>query len=171
MAYGLRQVPQCWQQQHHPSGGIVPLARHRSADGLKPDFTSIFIVKMPLVGLEATAILPSPLSDAAAVHEAVAIDVTEGPWLFDFLPREPRNPRIIARLLAGDSVPAMARVRQIRALPPSRLCFSVGACSLSEQEAVARAKEFQREWNRDLQLFKMDCRHHTRELVAALFKG
>ena len=136
---------------------------------------SIYVLKLPLIGMEGLGALPQPLYGPAALHEAVVVQATAAedgpPWMYDFVPQDATNPATIASLLAGRAVPSQARTQQLRALPARRggeTCRLAGVTLCSYADALERAAAFQEGWRYGLQLFKRDCRDHTRELVAAL---
>lgn len=123
----------------------------------------IYIARMPLIGLEALDLLPGVALHAAVIIEEV--DHERSTWLFDFLPQDATLPSTIAQLLAGMSVPAKARVKQLTRVPQRR-CRLVGHAL--RPDAVAQATSFQASWSKELVVFKQDCRHHVRSLVFEL---
>lgn len=133
---------------------------------------SVYLLKTPLEGMEALSLLPDPFHSTAALHVGVVLSTTDGAnWVFDFLPQQPTDPAVIVQLLSGGAVPAQARVRSLSALPRRR-CEFQGATALPSYDALAVAHQFQQEWGElELQLFKLDCRDHARQLVAVLLGG
>jgi hypothetical protein len=131
-------------------------------------FPSLYIAKFPLVGFEMVENLPPIFSDPAALHVALIIECVEnGIWLFDFLPENPTNPLILARLLSnGGGVPGQARSRHLKTLPRQR-CRAAGASV--HLNAVDRARAMGEKWDKsELKLFKRDCRHFVNALVSEL---
>lgn len=131
-------------------------------------YPSLYIAKFPLVGFEIIENLPPLFSDPAALHVAVIIECSKNGtyWLFDFLPENPTDPLIVARVLSNLEVPGQARTRQLNKLPRQR-CSPAGTSKYVD--AIERAREMQKQWNNsELKLFKRDCRHFVEALVLEL---
>lgn len=146
---------------------------------------SVFTAKFPLIGLEITDNIPL-ISNIAALHEAVVIadESAENVLLFDFLPEQPNNTAVLAALLSGNAVNAVARIKKLKKLQcyqhkngvdvdtplQHRRLVLVGQSTLEKnKELLKRAVQFQFEWSRyQLQLMKCDCRTHVQELVSHL---
>jgi hypothetical protein len=131
-------------------------------------YPSLYIAKFPLAGFEIIENLPPLFSNRAALHVAVIIECSENGtyWLFDFLPENPTDPIIAARVLSNLGVPGQARTRQLKKLPRQR-CSLAGTSKYVD--AIERARTVQEQWNNsELKLFKRDCRHFVDALVLEL---
>lgn len=137
---------------------------------------SVYIVSYPLVGLENIIdALPPFLSDPASLHQAVVVHAPRldtSTWLFDFIPLNPTDPRVISQLIALRPCPAQARVQCLKRVPSKR-CRLVRQLpfELDGQLVIDRAKDFQNRWmeeNSSIQLLRRDCRHHVEALIREL---
>jgi hypothetical protein len=131
-------------------------------------YPSLYIAKFPLVGFEVVENLPPIFSDPAALHVALIIECNKNGavWLFDYLPENPTDPLVMARIVANVGVPGRARSQQLTKLPTLR-CSLRGSAKC--EDAIERAREVQEKWDKsELKLFARDCRHFVDELLLEL---
>jgi len=145
-------------------------SRTAQAAATHTTYPSLYIAKFPLVGLEIVENLPPLFSNRAALHTAVIIECSNDGtyWLFDFLPEDPTDPIILARVLSSLGVTGQARTRQLNKLPRQR-CSLAGTSKYRCVDAIERARKVQEQWNNsELKLFKRDCRHFVDALILEL---
>lgn len=155
-------------RQCHPPRITIKPTRAAQTPATESTYPSLYIAKFPLIGFEMIENLPPIFSGPAALHVAVIIVCAiEGrPVLFDFLPENPTDPLITARILSNLGVPGQARSRQLKELPRQR-CTAAGISG--HLNALERAREMQRMWDKsELKLFKRDCRHFVDALLLEL---
>ena len=131
----------------------------------------VFVASVPLEGLEfARAFMALNAFPRALTHEMILIKFADDDCvaLYDFLPREPRSPRVAASLLAGASVPGVVRARRLAGVPGRRCAFvahtrrGLGFGRVGVESAVA---SFHERFDTNLKLRSNDCHTHVRELA------
>ena len=146
----------------------------------------VFIMRLPLIGLENAQILGKTRKQ----HTITVLSVAENEddpsssspsqpcrrrrrqrcCVFDVVPANATDMTTILRLVSGQAVPAIVRSRSMR-LNLENATY-VGRSPRGSSLAVERAKMFNARWPQSLSLFddKTSCRHHTMLLVADIMQ-
>ncbi|ESW14511.1 hypothetical protein PHAVU_008G287400 [Phaseolus vulgaris] len=84
--------------------------------------------------------------------------------VFDFQPKDPEDLYVALAAMYGRAVPGVVLARKLQKLPKNK-CWLVG---YSTEDAVEKAREFNKKWETDLRIGLHDCRDYTNSLVKQL---
>jgi len=126
----------------------------------------VFVVKIPLVGLEAPTRLLGPLYPHQLKHSMTLVVSPEGECrAYDFLPKDPESAAVLMTMLTGGTAEGILRTRPLSRVP-SINTWEIGSCTCAD--GFQAAEDFNRQYPPGIRLFHNDCRTHTDLLVAHL---
>ncbi|KAK8467242.1 hypothetical protein PHAVU_008G287400 [Phaseolus vulgaris] len=79
-------------------------------------------------------------------------------------PKDPEDLYVALAAMYGRAVPGVVLARKLQKLPKNK-CWLVG---YSTEDAVEKAREFNKKWETDLRIGLHDCRDYTNSLVKQL---
>lgn len=135
-------------------------------------FPRVYVASLPLVGWEGLErTLRGAYPDRLALHSMIVVEEDNAYSVFDFLPKQPKDPVTALTLLTGGSVEGLLRERLISNLP-ARRCQIIGTakhkqvCQLSAS-LVAVGASAQVASHNNSQLCA--CRLYTQPGLSMLF--
>lgn len=101
----------------------TPQHQHESRE---TSFPLVYVASLPLVGWEGLErTLRHAYPDRLALHSMIVVEEDNAYSVFDFLPRQPKDPVTALTLLTGGSVEGLLRERLVSSLP-ARRCQVLG---------------------------------------------
>ena len=114
--------------------------------------TKLHLLRVPLAGWERIPLAPRLHTVLLAEGDGRGGD-GRCVMAFDFLPADPTNPSVIARLLLSASVPGEMRMRELGGVPRQH-CDSLSPSPLDFANVVDAAAEFNRSYDGELNLYR-----------------
>ncbi|KAK8467243.1 hypothetical protein PHAVU_008G287400 [Phaseolus vulgaris] len=115
--------------------------------------------------LQHFMVIIKPSSPSQYWAFGLSLSRTDQPVLvFDFQPKDPEDLYVALAAMYGRAVPGVVLARKLQKLPKNK-CWLVG---YSTEDAVEKAREFNKKWETDLRIGLHDCRDYTNSLVKQL---